>query len=114
MENAGVCDDRLSNVVVPAKARNLTSPVMVVGVGDHTVAASCSSGCEAEIHDKLDRNRQLDLADIGLRLAKRAGASYADIRIGRNCHEHIEAREEAVGVCAPEWSMPIWRAKAGA
>jgi PmbA/TldA metallopeptidase C-terminal domain len=52
------------------------------GVGDHTVAASCSSGCEAEIHDKLDRDRQLDLADIGLRLAKRAGASYADIRIG--------------------------------
>src|ERR1700730_12388260 len=51
------------------------------GVGDHTVAASCSSGCEAEIHDKLDRDRQLDLADIGLRLAKRAGASYADIRI---------------------------------
>jgi TldD protein len=64
------------------------------GVGDHTVAASCSSGCEAEIHDKPDRDRQLDLADIGLRLAKRAGASYADIRIGRNCHEHIEAREE--------------------
>ena len=40
-----------------------------------------SSGCEAEIHDKLDRDRQLDLADTGLRLAKRAGASYADIRI---------------------------------
>jgi hypothetical protein len=51
------------------------------GVGDHPVAASCSSGCEAEIHDKLDRDRQVDLADIGLRFAKRAGASYADIRI---------------------------------
>jgi hypothetical protein len=25
------------------------------GVGDHTVAASCSSGCGVEIHDKLDR-----------------------------------------------------------
>jgi hypothetical protein len=49
------------------------------GAGDHTVAASCSSECEAEIHDKLDRDGQLDLADIGLRLAKRAGASYADI-----------------------------------
>jgi hypothetical protein len=50
-------------------------------VGDHPVAASCSSGCEAEIHDKLDRDRQVDLADIGLRFAKRAGTSYADIRI---------------------------------
>ena len=51
------------------------------GVGDHPVAASCSSGCEAKIHDKLDRDRQVDLADIGLRFAKRAGTSYADIRI---------------------------------
>jgi len=42
----------------------------------------------------FDRAALLNLADTALRLAARAGAQYADIRIGRNEHEYLRARED--------------------
>jgi TldD protein len=41
----------------------------------------------------LDRALCLNLADTALRLARQAGANYADIRIGRNVNESAFARE---------------------
>ncbi len=38
----------------------------------------------AEAFARLDPAAQLNLADMALDLAKRAGASYADMRIGRS------------------------------
>jgi TldD protein len=42
---------------------------------------------------RLDRGRLLDLAEIALGAATRAGAQYADIRIGETRRQHIAARE---------------------
>lgn len=42
----------------------------------------------------LDRARLLDFADRALLAARRAGATYADIRIGETRYEFIEAKEE--------------------
>ncbi len=42
----------------------------------------------------LDRAALLNLADAALHLAARAGAQYADIRIGRNEREFLFARED--------------------
>ncbi len=42
----------------------------------------------------LDRARLLDLADLALTLARRGGASYADIRIGETKREFAQARED--------------------
>jgi TldD protein len=52
-----------------------------------------SSGVAAEAYAKLDRPARLKLADMALSLAKEAGASYADVRIGRSEREFIRARE---------------------
>lgn len=41
-----------------------------------------------------DRAACLNLADHALRLARVAGAGYADIRIGSNCYESLSARED--------------------
>lgn len=60
----------------------------------HPPAANGANPLAAEIYAKFGRAAQLDLADLALRLARRAGAHYADIRIGRNEHEFIFAREE--------------------
>ncbi len=42
----------------------------------------------------FDRDECLDLADTALRLARIAGAGYADIRIGGNEREYLFARED--------------------
>src|ERR1700687_4439224 len=60
--------------------------------GDHLLLR-VSSGVAAEAYAKLDRAARLNLADMALDLAKRAGASYADVRIARSEQEFIRARE---------------------
>ena len=52
-----------------------------------------SSSAAAAAYAGLDRTAQLKLADMALALAKAAGASYADVRVGRNQREFIRARE---------------------
>jgi TldD protein len=42
----------------------------------------------------LDRAALLDLAELALTLARRGGASYADIRLGETKREFIQARED--------------------
>jgi TldD protein len=44
--------------------------------------------------DRVDAATQADLADTVLRLARQTGASYCDVRIGRDRSETIFAREE--------------------
>jgi len=65
--------------------------------------AACALGAEhvlhgstraaAEAYAALDPAARLKLADMALALAKAAGASYADVRVGRNQREFIRARE---------------------
>jgi TldD protein len=65
--------------------------------------AACALGAEhvlrgstraaAEAYGALDPAARLKLADMALALAKAAGASYADVRVGRNEREFIRARE---------------------
>jgi TldD protein len=52
-----------------------------------------SSGLAAESYAKLDPAARLNLVDMVLDLAKRAGAGYADVRIGRSEQEFLRARE---------------------
>jgi TldD protein len=52
-----------------------------------------SGSAAAAAYAALDRTAQLKLADMALALAKAAGASYADVRVGRNQREFIRARE---------------------
>jgi TldD protein len=47
----------------------------------------------AEAFARLDGAARLNLADMALDLAKRAGASYADVRIGRSQDQFIRARD---------------------
>ena len=47
----------------------------------------------SQLQDLFDRALCLDLADTALRLARKAGATYADIRLGRNQSESLFARE---------------------
>jgi TldD protein len=44
-------------------------------------------------YENLDPATRLKLADMALDLALRAGASYADVRIGRTEHEFLRARD---------------------
>ena len=68
----------------------------------HAGCAICAAGAAhplscvaaaAEAYAKLDKAGQLHLADMALDLARRAGASYADFRIGRAEAEFSRARE---------------------
>jgi TldD protein len=55
-----------------------------------------SSAAAAEAYGALDPAARLKLADMALTLAKAAGASYADARVGRNQIEFIRARERRI------------------
>jgi TldD protein len=55
-----------------------------------------SGAAAAETYAALDPAASLKLADMALALAKAAGASYADVRVGRNQIEFISAREHRV------------------
>jgi TldD protein len=71
-----------------------------------TGCAACALGAEhvlygstraaAEAFAALDPAARLKLADMALTLAKAAGASYADVRVGRNQREFIRARERRI------------------
>jgi TldD protein len=65
----------------------------VCAVGADQLIARISSAVAAEAYAKLDHAARLNLADMALDLAKRAGASYADVRIGRADQEFLRARE---------------------
>jgi TldD protein len=68
--------------------------------------AACALGAEHVLHGStraaaeafaaLDPAARLKLADMALALAKTAGASYADVRVGRNQREFIRARERRI------------------
>jgi TldD protein len=68
--------------------------------------AACALGAEhffhgsgaaaAEAYGALDYAARLKLADMALTLARAAGASYADVRVGRNQREFIRARERLI------------------
>ena len=58
------------------------------------MTAPGSSSLSPQAFENLDINSQTSLADTALRLAKKAGAGYADIRIGRNRDESASARED--------------------
>ena len=63
--------------------------------GHHFHKRSFSPKAQAVHHlqDPFDRDTCLDLADTALGLARQADATYADIRLGRNEHESLFARE---------------------
>jgi TldD protein len=52
-----------------------------------------SSAAAAQAYGTLDPAARLKFADMALALAKTAGASYADVRVGRIQREFIRARE---------------------
>jgi TldD protein len=56
--------------------------------------ASEAFAISPEAFERFDALSQTDLADTTLRLARQAGASYCDVRIGRDRSEVIFAREE--------------------
>jgi TldD protein len=68
--------------------------------------AACALGAEHFLHgsgtaaapayDALEPAARLKLADMALALAKAAGASYADVRVGRNQIEFVRARERRI------------------
>jgi len=70
---------------------------------EHAGCAVCATGADhalfrvsaaaAETYDQLDDAGRLKLADMALDLAKQAGASYADFRVGRTQEEFSSARE---------------------
>jgi TldD protein len=73
----------------------------------HATCAACAIGAEhllwratsaaaAEAYARLDRAGRLNFADMALALAKAAGASYADMRIGRSDQEFLRAREARI------------------
>jgi len=64
-------------------------------VAAHMAFAGASSlAMSSDDYAKSDRSAQLNLADSALRLARQAGASYADIRLGRTQYEAFQAREK--------------------
>src|ERR1700741_4706468 len=52
-----------------------------------------SDAAAAVAYEKLDAQTRLKFADMALDLARRAGASYADGRIGRTEQEFLRARD---------------------
>jgi TldD protein len=70
----------------------------------HAGCALCASAADglffratdaaaAAAYEKLDPAMRLKLADMALDLARRAGATYADVRIGRTEQEFLRARD---------------------
>src|SRR5262249_35155682 len=65
----------------------------ICAAGAEHLLRPMSSAAAAEAYAKLDPAARLNLADMAIELAKRAGASYADVRIGRTEEEFLRARE---------------------
>jgi TldD protein len=77
----------------------------VVGVGAHAYIPFGASPVSAESYAKFDRTFQLKLADMALDLARRAGAGYADVRVGRDEQEFVFTREERVELLNAAYSL---------
>jgi TldD protein len=73
------------------------------GIEGHKALAG--AGFPADRHAELALSVQLDLAGTALRLAKKAGASYADVRIGRTEFEALFAQEERLENCQSSFLM---------
>ena len=58
------------------------------------VSSPEASGTSPKAFESFEVGAQGDLADAVLRFARQAGASYCDVRIGRNQSEFLFAREE--------------------
>src|SRR5437870_5808113 len=65
----------------------------ICAAGAEPLLRHVSSAAAAEAYAKLDPAARLNLADMAIDLAKRAGAGYADVRIGRSEQEFLRARE---------------------
>jgi TldD protein len=65
----------------------------ICAIGAEQPLLRVSSAVAAEAFAKLDQAMRLNFADVALDLAKRAGASYADVRVGRSEQDFIRARE---------------------
>jgi len=59
----------------------------------HKRLSSPKAHAAHRLQHPFDRATCLDLADTAPRLARQAGATYADIRLGRNQRESLFARE---------------------
>src|SRR5215471_1454061 len=68
----------------------------VCAVGAEHLLWRATSPAAAEAYSRLDRAGRLNFSDMALALAKAAGASYADMRIGRSDRELIRAREARI------------------
>ena len=66
----------------------------VCGAASGIFSAPETFGATPEAFEKLEAQAQGDLADTVLRRARQAGASYCDVRIGRDQTEFLFAREE--------------------
>jgi TldD protein len=64
-------------------------------VADH-LFFRVTDAAAAIAYEKLDPAARLKLADMALDLALRAGASYADVRIGRTEQEFLRARDRRI------------------
>jgi TldD protein len=84
----------------------------------HAGCAACAAGADqlllrvssavaAEAYAKLDQAARFNLADMALELAKHAGASYADVRIGRSEQEFLRARERRLDEITSSHSVGI-------
>jgi TldD protein len=83
--------------------------LMAAGYGGGAAGSSPSktSGTTPQAFEKLEVRSQTDLADTVLRLARQAGASYCDVRIGRDQTEFLFAREEKLQKCSSTYSTGL-------
>jgi hypothetical protein len=82
--------------MIPDAARRsfLKATGYACGTASGIFSAPETFGATPEAFEKLEVQAQGDLADTVLRLARLAGASYCDVRIGRDQTEFLFAREE--------------------
>src|ERR1051326_7906247 len=73
-----------------------TATVSALGAGLPSLWLKPAVAAPADIYEKLDRRRFQALADLAMSAAKKAGTSYADIRICRYQQEDVNTREERV------------------
>ena len=82
--------------MIPDAARRsfLKATGYACGTASGIFSAPETFGATPEAFEKLEVQAQGDLADSILRFARQAGASYCDVRIGRDQTEFLFAREE--------------------
>jgi TldD protein len=81
--------------MIPGARRSfLKATGYVCGAASGIFSAPETFGATPEAFEKFDAQAQGDLADTVLQRARQAGASYCDVRIGRDQTEFLFAREE--------------------